>query len=128
MHYFILILSLSFMGPTSDAKPGLMGGWGTRDPHEAHEAVNQAILMLNNPSTSHFNDEASASWAQMNIAAPLTLIETLSVQTQVVAGINYKLQMKVSAGGVTHEVEVVLWSQPWLAAPDQWKITSISAH
>ena len=103
----------------SDAK--IVGGWSAKTHEEAHEAVNQAMNQINSLT---LNEEASVSFARLDIARPVSLVETLQVQTQVVAGINYKLHLKVSSGsGSTHNIEIIMWSQPWLA---KWTITSIS--
>jgi hypothetical protein len=37
------------------------------------------------------------------------LVELVSARQQVVAGLNYRLTLKVKAGGVTKEAEAVVW-------------------
>ena len=125
MHYLICILSLSLIMQTTDAK--IVGGWSAKSHEEAHEAVNESMNAMNQLNSITLNEEASASFARLDIAKPVSLVETLQVQTQVVAGINYKLHLKVLSGsGSTHDIEVIIWSRPWLTSSDQWTITSIS--
>ena len=71
-----------------------MGGWSKKETHEAHEAVTQAIKQLNNPQS--LSAVVSGPFSDLAISTPLELVETLSVSTQVVAGINYKASIHVA--------------------------------
>lgn len=46
-------------------------------------------------------------------AASLTLVKILSANQQVVAGMNYRMNLKVKTGGVEREAEAVVWWQAW---------------
>jgi hypothetical protein len=53
----------------------------------------------------------------------LELVRVLAAQTQVVAGINYRLRLEVKVNGAAKEAEAVVWHQPWKkTAP--WQLTS----
>ena len=53
----------------------------------------------------------------------LKLVKILSAKQQVVAGINYRLDLKVSLNGESKEAEVVVWWQAW-RKPDPYRLTS----
>jgi len=46
-------------------------------------------------------------------ATKLTLVEILSAHQQVVAGINYRMKLKVKVNGTEKEAEAVVWWQAW---------------
>ena len=46
-------------------------------------------------------------------AASLTLVKILAASQQVVAGMNYRMDLKVKAGGVEREAEAIVWWQAW---------------
>ena len=56
-------------------------------------------------------------------AAKLELVEILSASQQVVAGINYRLKLKVMLNGKEKEAEAVVWWQAW-REPDPYQLTS----
>jgi len=53
----------------------------------------------------------------------LTLVEILSVRQQVVAGMNFRLKLKVTLNGEEKEAEAVVWWQAW-RKPNPYKLTS----
>ena len=46
-------------------------------------------------------------------AASLTLVKILAASQQVVAGMNYRMDLNVKAGGVEREARAVVWWQAW---------------
>lgn len=55
----------------------------------------------------------------------LTLIKILSAQKQVVAGMNFKIQLKVAVDGVEKKAEAVVWWQAW-RKPNPYSLTSLT--
>lgn len=53
----------------------------------------------------------------------LELLAVESAAQQVVSGINYRLQLKVSQNGKTRTAEAVVWWQSW-RKPDPYQLTS----
>jgi hypothetical protein len=53
----------------------------------------------------------------------ISVVEILSAQQQVVAGMNYRLRMKVKVDGKDRDVEAVVWWQAW-RKPDPYQLTS----
>lgn len=56
-------------------------------------------------------------------AESLELVEIVEAEQQVVAGINYKLTLKVKINGKERKVEAVVWWQAW-RKPDPYQLTS----
>ena len=52
----------------------------------------------------------------------LTLVELLSAQQQVVAGMNFRMKLKVKVGGVEKQAEAVVWWQAW-RKQDPYRLT-----
>ena len=59
------------------------------------------------------------------IAQPikLELIKILGATQQVVAGVNYRLKLKVKMNGKEKQAEAVVWWQAW-RKPDPYQLTS----
>jgi hypothetical protein len=55
--------------------------------------------------------------------ATLALIKILDAQQQVVAGMNYRLRLKVRLNGEEREADAVVWWQAW-RVPDPYELTS----
>lgn len=53
----------------------------------------------------------------------LRLVKVLDAQQQVVAGMNYKLHMKVRLDGKAKEADAVVWWQSW-RKPEPYQLTS----
>lgn len=57
------------------------------------------------------------------LPATLTLVKVLSAQQQVVAGMNYRLRLKVRLSGKDKEADAVVWWQGW-RVPEPYELTS----
>lgn len=57
------------------------------------------------------------------LPATVTLVKVLSAQQQVVAGMNYRLWLKVKLDGEEKEADAVVWWQAW-RVPDPYELTS----
>jgi hypothetical protein len=57
------------------------------------------------------------------LPATVTLVKVLGAQQQVVAGMNYRLRLKVRLNGKDKEADAVVWWQAW-RAPDPYELTS----
>lgn len=55
--------------------------------------------------------------------APLELLSVLSAEQQVVAGVNYRLSLKVKRNGQEQVADAVVWWQAW-RQPDPYRLTS----
>jgi hypothetical protein len=53
----------------------------------------------------------------------LKLVEILEAEQQVVAGMNYRLKLKIKVDGVEKLAEAVVWWQAW-RKPDPYELTS----
>ncbi|MEI7948264.1 MAG: cystatin domain-containing protein [bacterium] len=53
----------------------------------------------------------------------LELVSILSAETQVVAGLNYKLEFKVKLNGKEKTAKAIVWWQAW-RNPDPYQLTS----
>lgn len=53
----------------------------------------------------------------------LDLVTILSAETQVVAGMNYKLELKVKLNGKEKTAKAIVWWQAW-RKPDPYQLTS----
>lgn len=54
---------------------------------------------------------------------PLELLSVLSAEQQVVAGVNYRLNLKVKRNGQEQVADAVVWWQAW-RQPDPYRLTS----
>ena len=52
----------------------------------------------------------------------LELVQILSAESQVVAGMNYRLQLLVKLDGVEKKAEAIVWWQSW-REPDPFRMT-----
>ena len=55
--------------------------------------------------------------------AKLELTAIIGAEQQVVAGISYRLRLKVKVDGVEKDSEAVVWWQPW-RKPEPYQLTS----
>ena len=55
--------------------------------------------------------------------AKLELTAIIGAEQQVVAGMNYRLRLKVKVDGVEKDAEAVVWWQPW-RKPEPYQLTS----
>lgn len=70
-----------------------------------------------NAQEQHLQDERKTE------STRLKMIKILSAQQQVVAGMNYRLILKVNIDGQEKEAEAVVWWQAW-RKPDPYQLTS----
>jgi cystatin-C len=56
-------------------------------------------------------------------APVITLVEILKAEQQVVAGMNYRLRLKVKVDETVREAKAVVWRQAW-RKPDPYRLTS----
>lgn len=54
---------------------------------------------------------------------PLELVSILGAEQQVVAGVNYRLRLRVRRNGEEQEAEALVWWQAW-QIPDPYRLTS----
>lgn len=67
-----------------------------------------------------------AEWQALKAAgqpAPLELLSILSAEQQVVAGVNYRLSLKVKRNGQEQVADAVVWWQAW-RQPEPYRLTS----
>ncbi len=57
------------------------------------------------------------------LPAKLELTAIEGAEKQVVAGMNYRLRLKVKVDGVEKEAEAIVWWQPW-KKPESYQLTS----
>jgi hypothetical protein len=55
--------------------------------------------------------------------ARLKLVKVLGAESQVVAGTNYRLKLKVKLNGKGRTAEAIVWWQPW-RKPEPYQLTS----
>lgn len=95
---------------------GLVGCGGEKQKAEA-PATNQSVLAggWSESQTADKDALAAAAFAVQEMTqktgSAVTLKKVLSVQKQVVAGMNYKLVLLVDDGKVERQADVVVWSK-----------------
>ena len=102
-HYLILLSLLVFASVSALAAArlgGIVGGWTPikdikNDPHVA-EIAEYAVTEYDKRS-----------------GANLKLVKVVKGETQVVAGINYRLVLKAKDGSKTTDYEAVVWEKAW---------------
>ncbi len=85
-----------------------MGGWAPASI--THPEVTAA---------AHFAIQ-SASESE---SAPIELLEIREASQQVVAGVDYKLKLRVERDKQPMEADAIVWWQPW-REPDSYQLTS----
>ena len=96
------------------ARP-LVGGYSEAAVSETNVAAAVAFAITAEEKTlREKGDEAPAR---------LELVAILHAQQQVVAGMNYRLTLKVKQNGRDREAEAVVWWQAW-RSPDPYQLTS----
>ena len=81
-------------------------------PSQAAEQIvggysNASITNAEVVAAAQFAVKAQAATSEQKIV--ITLVELLSARQQVVAGMNYRLRLKVKVDGKVKEVEAVVW-------------------
>jgi hypothetical protein len=70
------------------------------------------------------NAQQKAMQEKKNVDSPtLELVTILQAEQQVVAGINYRLKLKVKLNGKEKPAEAIVWWQAW-RKPDPYQLTS----
>lgn len=54
----------------------------------------------------------------------LTLLEILSAEQQVVAGMNYRLKLKLEQGDEVKTAEATIWARVWLEKDERYQLTA----
>ncbi len=111
-----LITSFLAMSFLSYAQP-MVGGYQSVSP-KGKEVVEAATFAV----------QAEQAAMKKGDAAPkLELVEVVSVEQQIVAGMNYRMALKVKVDGKEKNAATTVWWQPW-RKPDpyllrawQWK-------
>lgn len=65
-----------------------------------------------------------AAKAKAGDDASLTLVEILAAEQQVVAGMNYRLTLKVKQGDDVKTAEATVWARVWLEKGDRYQLTA----
>ena len=109
------LLFLAAFATEGRAQQSLPGGYSTAAVTNA-EVVAAAVFAI--------QAEAKAL-RQKQDAQPvdLKLVKILSAQKQVVAGMNFRLKLKVTLGGKEKVAETVVWWQAW-RTPDPYRLTA----
>lgn len=108
----ILVAGCATVGP---AQPPPLGGYAA-----ASVTDNQVMAAANFAIRA---EEKAMQERRDDLPATLTLVRVLSAQQQVVAGMNYRLRLKVRLNGKDREADAVVWWQAW-RVPDPYELTS----
>ncbi|KAG5048892.1 hypothetical protein JHK85_009995 [Glycine max] len=99
-HHCLLLLSLVLVSYAARRSESALGGWspikGVNDSHVA-EIANYAV--------SEYDKRSGAK---------LMLVKVSKGETQVVAGTNYRLVLKVKNGSTTASYQATVLEKPWL--------------
>ena len=97
------------------AKEPLVGGFSKASVSEK-EVVDAAAFAV--------KAEAKAMQeSKESLPVKLELVKIVSAEQQVVAGMNYRLKLKVKLNGQEKVADVVVWWQAW-RTPDPYQLTS----
>ena len=91
------------------------GGWSTV-PVSRQEIVSVAAFAVS-------AEQKTLSASQNGAPAKLELVHIRGATQQVVAGMNYRLLLKVRLNGEEKNAEAVVWWQAW-RKPDPYQLTS----
>ncbi|MBA0786568.1 hypothetical protein Gotri_026545 [Gossypium trilobum] len=100
--FLILSLSICFLSLifSNARKDALAGGWkpikNIKNPH---------VIKIAKFAVDQYNKQSKVS---------LKLDEVVKGETQVVSGINYKLNLKAKDGSAVNTYEAVVWEKLWL--------------
>lgn len=95
----VLVILLGIAYPSRAAEP-LCGGYSETS------ITNTEVV-----AAAQFAVKAQA--AKPDQKSAISLVEIRAAQQQVVAGMNYKLRLKVKLDGTLKEAEAVVWWQAW---------------
>lgn len=123
------VVAVSCLAHTCSAVDSTMLVGGVSQPHgevspEARQAALFAVQTLNADAQKRAAALGSANGGEV------TLLDITGVRTQVVAGINYILTLKLSDGSnAPHQVEAKVWARPWLEGSNSgeaaWQLTDV---
>jgi hypothetical protein len=97
------------------AQPSKPGGWATAAVTKK-EVVDAAAFAIKAEGKALQDPKAPQP-------AKLVLVKILEAEEQVVAGMNYRLKLKVKLNGEEKTAEAVVWWQAW-RTPDPYQLTS----
>lgn len=114
-YYLTAILMLGCVGCAATANGGkpLSGGFTEADPGEA--SVLKAADFAVRDQLEELQKESST--------ARLSLVKVMAAEKQVVAGVNYRLSLKVLCNGTEKQAEVIVWWQSW-RTPNPYQLTT----
>lgn len=76
-------------------------------------------------AAARFAIEARLAEARKEGAAgKLALVDILSAEQQVVAGMNYRITMTVKAGDDARKAEATVWARAWLEKDERYQLTA----
>ena len=101
---------------TGQAQQSVPGGYGKADV--AGKEVTKAAAFAVKAEQKVLNQAAKDTGP-----TKLKLVKVLGAQQQVVAGINYKMHLKVRLDGKVREADAVVWWQSW-RKPEPYQLTS----
>ena len=112
---FACIGFVLFFTMTGLAQAAVSGGWSQVSATKK-EAVNAADFAIK-------AEEKTMQDRKNGKPEKLELVEILAVKEQVVAGMNYRLTLKVKLNGKEKRAEATVWWQAW-RKPDPYRLTS----
>ncbi len=113
--FFISILFLAFCIVAGPAQESMPGGFSKASVSNK-EVVNAAAFAIKAQEKA-MHDPKSPQ------AGKLELVKIVEARQQVVAGVNYRLKLKVKVDGKEKQAEAVVWWQAW-RKPDPYRLTS----
>ncbi|KAL2595746.1 hypothetical protein GLYMA_11G064200v4 [Glycine max] len=99
-HHCLLLLSLVLVSYAARRSESALGGWSPiKDVNDSH------VAEIANYAVSEYDKRYGAK---------LTLVKVSKGETQVVAGTNYRLVLKVKNGSTTASYQATVLEKPWL--------------
>ncbi|KAG4990179.1 cysteine proteinase inhibitor 1-like [Glycine soja] len=99
-HHCLLLLSLVLVSYAARRSESALGGWSPiKDVNDSH------VTEIANYAVSEYDKRSGAK---------LTLVKVSKGETQVVAGTNYRLVLKVKNGSTTASYQATVLEKPWL--------------
>ena len=108
----ILVAGCASAGPR---QPPPLGGYAAASATDEQVTAAAAFAVRAEAKAMQEREDA--------LPATLTLVKVLSAQQQVVAGMNYRLRLKVRLNGKDREADAVVWWQAW-RVPDPYELTA----
>lgn len=114
----ILILCLGCPMPAVRASQAVVGGYSSASTKS--EDVMKAATFAVAAQQKAVNAKGKST------PVNLELVKVLSAESQVVAGTNFRLQLRVKVNGEEQKAEAIVWWQPW-RKPNPYELTAWSA-